>query len=136
MFEFRIDRTPGALAFTYAQDGLWACITAAFFSPLIRLMPLGVRISFWEQQGVCRESAVEWVAHDTREMMPVLQGLVVSGALWVGGDVGSALARRDFISIVRKAAFKRGFQGNDAAPLHDVLDELKGYYSKERKCQT
>jgi len=124
MFQLRIDRTPGALVFIFFEDGVGSFLRALLSVVLVRLLPIRVRIGVWERHTVCRESAAEWVAQDTAELLPVLHSLVVGGALLVGGSSAQELVNRDFISIVRKAAFRRGCAGGDPTELHQILDEL------------
>lgn len=125
---FAIDTTFGALWFVFRVDGLIPFIRCLFSMSLVRLLNYEGRLRVFNTTSVCRDSAVEWVTEDSREMVWVLNSLVVSGVILLGRRKGTIQAQKDFIAIVRKAAFRRANEGKDATELYAILDDLKHHH--------
>ena len=124
-----IDTYFGSLWHILKWDGLGAFFAAMASSVLVRMLPFHRRVRMFEEGTLCRESAVCWVAGDTTELVPVLNSLIVSGVLLLGRRRGVVRAQQDFISIVRKAAYRRAVDGGDPTELHLILDDLKHHKS-------
>jgi hypothetical protein len=125
---FAIDTTFGALWFVLRMDGVFPFFRCLFSASLVRLLDYEGRLRVFNQTSVCRESAVCWVTEDSKEMIWVLNSLIVSGVLMLGRRKGTLQAQHDFISIVRKAAFRRANEGKDATELYAILDDLKHHH--------
>jgi hypothetical protein len=122
--ELRIDRLSGALAHILLHDGLFSALRAAAVAMLVRLLSVERRVDVWEHSTIPREIAVDRIAEDIAELIPVLNSLVVGASVLIGGSVAHECVHRDFVAIVRKAAFRRGCAGGDPARLHEVLEEI------------
>jgi hypothetical protein len=123
--ELRIDRLPGALAHILLHDGLLSALRAAATALLVRLLSVERRVDVWEHSTIPREIAVDRIAEDIAELLPVLNSLVVGASVLIGGgSVAHECVHRDFVAIVRKAAFRCGCAGGDTARLHKVLEEI------------
>lgn len=109
------------------HDGIFGALRAATTALFVRLLSVERRVDVWEQVTIPRDVAVDLIAEDTAELVPVLNSLVVGAAVLIGGSkVARECVHRDLISIVRKAAFRRGCDGGDPSELHDMLEEIAG----------
>ena len=114
-----------ALRTIWKNDGFVPCVFAMLASWVVRLLPFERRLKVYEDRTLDRKEAVEWVTESTDELIPVLEALSVGGILLLGEKDGLRYAKRDFIQIVRKAAFLRSSRGADATVLHLILDDLQ-----------
>ena len=126
-----IDTYFGSLWQIFKWDGPSAFLAAFASSFLVRMLPLHRRLRMFDEDTLCRESAVCWIAGDTSELIPVLNSLIVSGVIILGRRRGVVRAQEDFISIVRKAAYRRSLDGGDPTELHLILDDLKHHRNNQ-----
>ena len=119
---FAIDTYVGSLWFILRADGVVSFFGCLFSSLLARLLPFERRIRLFEENTIDRGDAVRLIAEDTSALPFVLHSLITGGVLLLGRDRGRARAHEDFMTVVRRAAFRRQLEGGDAAELHLILD--------------
>ena len=106
------------------DEGLLSFFRVFLVACISRLLHRERRVEVWEGYTLCREEAAEWVAEDSIYMVAVLHSLMVSSTILIGRE-GPKYATKDFIGVIRKAAFLRASKGGDSAELYMVLDDLK-----------